>query len=571
MKKRSQDILRFALLLVVLILLNIISSFSFFRLDLTSEKRYSLNEATLNLLDKVEDKVLFTIYLEGDFPSDFKRLQRETKQMLDEFRAHNPNIEYVFINPNQSDDAQTRRETWEQLRFKGLEAIQIQVEEEGGQAQRQVFPGAIATYGEREVAVQLLINQFATAPSQQINNSIEKLEYSLANGLKKLVMPDKPRIAFVAGNGELEAKYVADLGRELSQYYSVDRFNLREFVGDSLAENASINKQIMRLNSYVALIIAKPTQPFGDLDKYLIDQYIMGGGKTLWFIDAVHAEMDSLSKSPQFLAYPTAPELGLTDWLFKYGVRVNTNLVQDMVAGGVNDRKSVNRWIYFPLIMPQVAHPITKDLNAIELQFASTLDTIIAQGVKKTYLLRTSPYSRTVGTPHMVGLQTLYQEQNEQNFRQQNLPVGVLLEGTFTSAFKNRIVPKENNNEQIKPIYKSSPTQMLVVGDGDLVKNQLNLVNPNLPRGTPLPLGYDQFTGMQYGNKDFVLNAIDYMLDDSGLISIRSRELTLRLLDFNKLKAEKAFWQWLNTLLPVVLVLLFGVFYTWLRRKRFAH
>ncbi len=570
MKRRNQDLLRFLAIMIIVILINIIGSAKFFRIDLTTEKRYSLNPATITLLQSLEDKVFFKIYLEGEFPADFQRLQRETRQMLDEFRAYNTDIEYTFINPNESDDAQTRRETWEQLRFQGLEAIQIEVEEEGGSSQRQVFPGAIASYGEREVAVQLLISQFSTAPSQQINNSIEKLEYTLANGIRKLAIVDKPRIAFLTGHDELEAKYVADLGRELSQYYTVERFNLREFVGDSTGNNISISSQLRRLNTFDALIIAKPTQPFVDLDKFLIDQFIMGGGKTLWFIDAVHAEMDSLSQRPQFLAYPIAGELGLTDWLFRYGVRVNTNLVQDMVAGGVNDRRSINRWIYFPLIMPQVEHPITKDLNAVKLEFASTVDTIIAQNVKKTYLLRSSPYSRTATTPTMVNLQTLYQDHNENNFRQQNLPVGVLLEGTFTSAFKNRIVPKENSGEPIGFIEQSRPTQMLVVGDGDVVKNQLNLVNPNIPRGTPLPLGYDQFTGMQYGNKDFVLNTIDYMLDDSGLISIRSRELTLRLLDFNRLKSEKQYWQLLNTVTPIVLVILFGIIYAWLRRRKYA-
>jgi ABC-2 type transport system permease protein len=242
-----------------------------------------------------------------------------------------------------------------------------------------------------------------------------------------------------------------------------------------------------------------------------------------------------------------------------------------MVAGGVNDRRSINRWIYFPLIMPQVDHPITKDLNAIKLEFASTIDTIIAPGIKKTILLRTSPYSRTVSTPHMVQLQTLYQDHNEANFRQQNLPVGVLLEGEFNSAFKNRITPKEQSGEAIKVIEKGRKTEMLVVADGDIIKNQLNVVNPNIPRGTPLPTGFDQYTNMQYGNKDFFLNAIDYMLDDSGLISIRSRELKLRLLDFNRIKAEETYWKLLNTIAPIILVLLFGILYTWLRRRKYAH
>lgn len=570
MKRRSTDLLRFAAIVVILILVNIIGSFKFFRVDLTAEKRFSLNSATKDLLASLDDRVLFKVYLEGNFPADFQRLQRETKQMLDEFRAYSPLIEYTFINPNESEDNKTRREVWEELRYKGLEAIQIEENEEGGSATKQVFPGALVTYAENEVPLQLLITQFATAPNQQINNSIEKLEFTLANAIRRATLAEKPRIAFLEGHGELEAKYVGDIGRELSQYYAVDRFNLREFVSDSITNQLSLVAQQRRLNVYDALIIAKPTQPFSDLDKYLIDQFIMGGGKTMWFLDPVFAEMDSLSYRPQFLAYPYPDNLNLTDFLFRYGVRVNTNLVQDMVAGGINDRRKVNRWIYFPLIMPQVDHPITKDLNAVKLEFASTVDTIIAKGVKKTYLLRTSPYSRTVSTPHMVNLQTLYDEPQESNFRQSNLPVGVLLEGEFESAFKNRITPKHGQGQQLSLIEKSAKTQMLVVGDGDIIKNQLNLVNPNIPRGQPLPLGYDQFTGMQYGNKDFILNAIDYMLDDSGLISIRSRELTLRLLDYNKLDEQRTYWQVVNTAVPVLSIILFGILYTWWRRRKYA-
>ena len=570
MKRRSTDIFRFVAIVVILILVNIIGSFKFFRLDLTAEKRFSLNPATKDLLATLDDRVLFKVYLEGTFPADFQRLQRETKQMLDEFRAYSPLIEYTFINPNESEDNKTRREVWEELRYKGLEAIQIEENEDGGSATKQVFPGALVTYAENEVPLQLLITQFATAPNQQINNSIEKLEFTLANAIRRATLAEKPRIAFLEGHGELEAKYVGDIGRELSQYYAVDRFNLREFVADSTTNELSLVAQQRRLNVYDALIIAKPTQPFSDLDKYLIDQFIMGGGKTMWFLDPVFAEMDSLSYRPQFLAYPYPDNLNLTDFLFRYGVRVNTNLVQDMVAGGINDRRKVNRWIYFPLIMPQVEHPITKDLNAVKLEFASTIDTIIAKDVKKTYLLRTSPYSRAVSTPHMVSLQTLYDDQKESNFRQQNLPIGVLLEGEFESAFKNRIAPKQGQGEQLSLIEKSATTQMLVVGDGDIIKNQLNLVNPNIPRGQPLPLGYDQFTGMQYGNKDFILNAIDYMLDDSGLISIRSRELTLRLLDYNKLDEQRTYWQVLNTAVPVLSIVLFGVLYTWWRRRKYA-
>ncbi|MDX5448322.1 MAG: gliding motility-associated ABC transporter substrate-binding protein GldG [Bacteroidota bacterium] len=570
MKKKLRDIIQFLLILVVLVLVNVIGNFAFHRFDLTSENRYSLNEATLGLLDKVDDRVLFKVYLEGDLEAGFQKLQRETRQMLDEIRAYNRNIEYEFINPSESSDRKEREETYQQLRFKGLQPIQVEVEEKDGQSRRQIFPGALVSYKEQEVAIQILVNQFATSPESQINASVENLEYTLANALRRLTLVKSPSVAVLSGHGELGDRYVADLMMSLSTYYNITRFNLREFVADSITGNVSIQQQMRRLNSYDGVIIAKPTKPFSELDKYLIDQYVMNGGKTLWFIDAVHAEMDSLSYAPQFMAFPIIDQLGLGDMLFRYGVRVNTNLVQDAVAGGVNDRRGVHKWVYFPLIMPQVKHPITKDLNAIRMEFVSTVDTIISPGVKKKILLRTSPYSKAVPTPHIVSLRTLYEPPPDESFRESALPVGVLLEGSFTSMFRNRITPKGTQGESLPLKEKSSPTQMLVVADGDLPKNQVNLVNPNLERGAPLPLGYDQFTGMQFGNKDFILNAVDFMLDDTGLINIRSRELKLRLLDFQKIKGNEWYWKALNTALPVLAVVLFGLFFHWNRKRKFT-
>ena len=385
------------------------------------------------------------------------------------------------------------------------------------------------------------------------------------------MIQDRPTVAFLNGHGELGDKYIADIARELSQYYKLEKFNSKEFKADTATGEISLQNQLMRLNTFDALIIAKPTKNFNDLDKLLLDQYVMRGGKTLWFIDAVSADLDSLSKKQSFLAFPISDQIGLTDLLFKYGVRINSNLVQDMVAAGVNDTREVNRWVYFPLLMPQSKHPIAKDLNAVKLEFASTIDTIIAPGIKKTILLRTSPYSKTVTTPHLVNIGTLYEEQREENYRQQYLPMAVLLEGKFNSAFLNRILPKNEDGSNI-PILKESPeTQMLVVGDGDIIKNQLNIINPSIPRGMPLPLGYDQFTGMQFGNKDFIMNAVDYMLDESGLIKIRSRELKLRLLDSKKIKTDRLTWQLLNVAMPILIIILFGIFYNYFRKRKFVN
>jgi ABC-2 type transport system permease protein len=567
---KKRDITRFVLVLAILVLLNFIGGLKFFRLDLTSEKRYSLSPSTKALMEKVDDRIYAKVYLEGDLPSGFQRLQRETQQMLTELRAYNRNLEFEFINPAESDDEKINEEVAQQLQYKGLRPVKVQVGEKTGSKNLRLFPGAIFSLGDKEIAVPLLLDQFASSSQAQINASVQNLEYSLANAIKRLTTTRKPSVAFLQGHGELQPQYVVDFARTLSENYQVNKFDLRNFKADSVDQTISVKEQQIRLNRFDALIIAKPTQAFSDLDKYLLDQFIMSGGKVLWCIDAVHAEIDSLSKASQFLAYPRLNQLKLDDMLFKYGVRINTDLVMDMVAAGLNDQKQIRPWVYWPLIMPQIKHPIAKDLNAVKLEFASSLDTIIAPGVDKTFLLRSSPYSRTAQTPHMVSLNEYYKEQDERMFPRSAIPVAVLLEGEFESVYKNRIQPKDDASEQLKVIEKSAKTQMVVVADGDVIKNQLNLVDPNIERNFPLPLGYDQFTGQQYGNKDFLLNAIDYMLDDSGLISIRSRELKIRLLDFNKLKDKRMYWQLINTLVPIGLMLLFALVYTFIRKKKYT-
>lgn len=568
--RRNCDITRFVLLLVIVLLVNFIGSLRFFRIDLTAEKRFSLSDVTIDLLNSFDEQIYVKVYLEGDFPAGFQRLQREAKQMLDEFRAYNPGIQYEFIDPAGAEDSKVNQEVFEQLQFKGLKYYELMENTSGGQSVQRVFPGAILNLGDREVPVNLLIDQLGASPEQQINASVQNLEYALANAVRSLVKTDKPSIAFLQGHGELTPENILDFARSLSQNYNVDRFNLRKFKSDSTGQSLSILDQQRRLNRFDAVVIAKPRKAFNDLDKFLLDQYVMTGGKLLWLIDAVQADMDSLSERPQFMSFPIYDRLNIDDMLFRYGARINTNLVLDRIAAGVSDTRRTYPWIYFPMIMPQVKHPIAKDVNAIKLEFPSSVDTIISPGVKKTFLMRSSPYSRIVATPHIVKLQKLYELPPEQFFNQRNVPVALLLEGEFQSAFVNRVTPREESGESIKLIEKSKPTQQLVIADGDVIRNQLNLLNPDMPKGTPLPLGFDQFTGAQYGNKDFMLNAVDYLLDDSGLIAIRSRELKIRLLDNTRIKNNKLIWQLVNTIVPIVLIVLMGLVYTLIRKRRYA-
>lgn len=566
---KQKDLSMFAMALVMVAAINVIAQFVVVRIDLTAEKRFSLSEATKTLLESADDPILIRVYLEGDFPAGFKKLQRETRLMLDEFRAYNKNVEYVFVNPNGAEDPKERREILQQLRSKGLTSFRIEVEEAGKREELDIFPAATVAFKDKEATVQLLLSQLGQSPESQINSSIENLEFTLANALRALIKTNKPMVAFLEGHGELEPQRVFDLAQALQDHYVVQRFNMRQFPVDSTTGEPSITKQLTRLNRFQALIIAKPSQPFTDLDKWLIDQFIMKGGKTIWLLDAVAAEMDSLSKAPNFLAYPMADQLRIGDQLFRYGVRINTNLVEDLVCAGVSDMRSVRPWVYFPLLIPQTKHPIVKGLNAVKVEFASTLDTIKTPGVRKTILLRTSPYTRVNATPAMVELRALYEEPDESRFNTGFLPVAMLLEGSFTSAFKNRITPQDQNGQPLPFVEDGQPTQMFVMADGDVVRNQINLLNTSMPRGTPLPLGYDQYTGVTYGNKNFLLNVIDYMLDDSGLIDIRSRELTIRILDSQKIQGNTWKWVLINTLIPLGVVGVAGLIWMTIRRKRY--
>jgi gliding-associated putative ABC transporter substrate-binding component GldG len=321
------------------------------------------------------------------------------------------------------------------------------------------------------------------------------------------------------------------------------------------------------MNTYDLLVVAKPTQPFPELDKYLLDQFLMGGGKVLWFLDGVHAEMDSLSFGPEFLAYPTIYDLNLTDLLFKYGVRINADLVQDVRCAGVNDRRSINPWVYFPL-WGATDHPAVANMNAVKGEFSSTLDTVEATDIKKTPLLLSSSNARSMAAPHTVSLEMLYNRPDPRAFTQRNLMPAVLLEGSFESAYANRLAPKAGVG--LPQLKKSPQTAMGVFSDGDFIRNQVNLINPEIPRGQPLPLGYDQYTGIQYGNDDLVLNTVDYMLDDIGLMQTRTRDVKLRLLDGEKIVAEANYWKFLNVALPELVLALAALIFFLQRKRRYA-
>ncbi len=572
---KTSNLTQLALGLVIIILVNIISSFVFTRLDLTSEKRYSLSDATKSMLDEIDDLVFFRIYLEGDFPAGFKRLARETRELLDEFRAYNKNIEYQFINPSKSPDNLERQRIYQQLVEKGLSPTDLQVKTKDGTSTKLIFPGAIASYHGREMPVELLLSQRTANPEEILNNSIQNLEFSLADGIRKLVTNKRPKVAFIEGHGELNKQETADITVALWDYYTVERVRIDGQLNSLTERKLFDSTRIRIINKFDAIIIAKPDSAFSEKDKFIIDQYIMHGGKALWLIDPVVASMDSLQVNAETMGISL--DLNLTDMFFKYGLRLNNDLVMDLNAlqipikvGDMGGQPQFDffPWYFFPILTPTSENPIVKNLNAIKTEFISSIDFVNqSPDIDKTVLLSTSRYSRTVNVPVMISLAILGEKPEERMYNKQNIPVAVLLEGSFESLYANRMPSEILEDKNIDFTEVGKKTKMIVIADGDIIRNQMQLSQGNY---IPLPLGYDKYTGQQFGNKEFILNAMNYLTDDSGLISIRSKELKLRLLDRTKVGNERTYWQILNTIVPIVLVLIFGIILAFLRKRKYA-
>jgi len=561
--------------LAIIIVINVIGSFAFYRLDLTADKRYTLAPATRKMLKDLDGVVTFKVYLEGEFPAGFQRLRNETREMLNQFRAYSKNIQFEFIDPSAGKDKNQLDAMYMQLAKSGLNATDLQVKDKTGTSRKIIFPGAVVSYKGKEIPLDLLLTQVGKPPAEVLNNSVQALEFGLTNVIRKLSVTEKPEIAFIEGHGELAPVYTASIESALSEYYDINHVRIdgqpsalaMQSLSNSGPENSSV------VNKYKAIIIAKPDSVFlkNELDKFLIDQFIMRGGKVLWLIDPVYAEMDSLQTKDK--AYALARDLNLDDMLFNYGVRLNSNLVVDINAlpiPVVIDQKGNQKlipWLFFPLLVPTSSHPIVRNLSAIKTEFVSSIDTVETPGVEKTILLSTSRYSRVLNSPVTLSLRYLYQEPDPQQFNQPYQPVAVLLEGEFASVFMNRVPTEFTKSPGVSFLGKSTKTAMIVVADGDVIKNQLQ---PGELRPTPLPLGYDRYTGQQFGNKDFILNAMNYLCDDSGLLSVRSREVKLRSLDASLVDAERLKWQLVNTILPVALVLGFAFAYGYWRRKRYT-
>lgn len=556
--------------IAIFVLLAYISTFVFKRFDLTEEKRHTLTPTTIRVLESLDDVVYVKVFLKGDFPADYQRLSQAIKEKLDEMRAYaGQNIQYEFINPSEAPDKKSREAMYGELIKKGLKYSSLQIRTKDGVTEKIVFPGALISYRDNEVPLQILQNKERATDAQLVNRTINNLEYAFVNAIYELQREETPRVAFLEGHGELTEMQTRDFENELQKFYKVDRVALAGNI-DALSRNmAGAGK---RVNRYDAVILAKPTKPFDEKDKYLLDQFIMNGGKVLWLTDVMQVDMDSLRRSDLTMAIPA--NLNLSDMLFNYGVRINKDLLIDRQCAPIslltgpegNQRYQLFPWYFQPIIVPEQAHPITANVDPILTEFISSIDTVASPGVRKRIVLTTSQYTRILKSPVRVSLNIVSIDPDFGSSNRPHQPVAVMLEGTFTSNYKNRL-PPEFLSQNLFDFKESSPfNRMLVVSDGDIAKNEVS------PDGTRFrSLDYDPVLKKNlYGNKEFLINSMNYLLGDSSLIHVRSRSIKVRKLDAEKVDSQRYFWQLFNIGLPVVLTLIFGAAQWGWRRKKYT-
>ena len=562
---RRDALIILGLVFSILLLLNVVSRYYYFRWDLTAEKRYSISQPSKTLVKNLKDVVTVKVYLDGDLNAGFTRLKESTRNLLNEMRAYGgKNIDFVFIDPMAIQNLDERKALMSDLIQRGLAPTNLTTKSKAESKQQLIFPGAIITYGGREMPVQLLENQIGFSPVQILNNSEVLLEYKFANAIQKLTQYRSPQVAFIQGNKELTTLETASIRQTLSTLeYEVKDFDLHS--------NYHIPDRID------VIVIAKPRIAFDEKDKYKIDQYIMHGGKVLWLVDGTNASLDSLKMSPTG-QFATGNDFNLDDMLFKYGVRVNTDVVQDinlcnpipLIVGQMGNAPQTQMfpWYYFPLLVSDNNHAIVRNLDPVASFFASTIDTVKNPGVSKTILLHTTENAKAQMAPTRVHFGILQTKPNPVYYNQPKLPIAVLLEGEFESVYKNRLssefLAASDTVQNLKFAERSKKSKMIVIADGDIIRNEVR------DDSSAYPLGYYMYTKQQFANKDFILNCIEYLIDDSGVLETRNKEVKLRMLNSVKVENEKPKWQLINIALPISLIILLGVAFGFYRRKKYA-
>lgn len=556
--KTSKNIKFILVLVVVIIIVNLFAAQVFERFDLTQNKRYTLSDPSKEIVEDLEQPILVSVFLKGDFPSNFKRLENETRYMLEEFAAQNRSIKFEFFNPlkeNKADPEQIGQQFFEA----GMPPQRLNVKKSGKTSESLIFPWAIATYGEKEVQIPLLKMNPEDSEADLVNNSVQHLEYAFANAFKQLTTQKSKKIAVLRGHDELKDIEIADFLKGVGTYYHTAPFTL-----DSVAKNPQ--KTLEQLKEYDLIVEAKPTQPFEEDEKFVLDQYLMNGGKALWLLESVAAEKDSLFTNPHqtMLAFPR--DLNLTDFFFKYGVRITPSLINDLHADdivlvtgkGKQTQFQTYPWYYAPLVVSKSEHPIAHNIAPVRFDFANPMDTL-KNDLNKTILLKSSIATKVEGTPREINLRsTIGQKPDFETYISGPQNLAVLIEGEFTSVYQGRVKPFELKNAK----DKSPATKMIVVSDGDVIKNEIE-------KGEPVSLEYHPRTGKSYGNKEFLLNAVNYLLDDSGLLNIRSKKVELAFLDYDKIENQRSLWQVINIGVPLIILALFGIGFRFYRKRKY--
>lgn len=546
----------FAILLIGTFAVALILAFSGIRLDLTKEKRYTLSDSTIKVLESVKKPLTVDVYLEGDFPASFKQLQSETKFMLEEFRKINPKIDFKFIDPMKTKMSQ------DTLMAMGMQPSILPDLKDGKVTQIYLFPYAVVKYNGGGISIPLVVQQSNINADDQLRRSIENLEYNLVSNIKAVATNKRKKVGILVNQDELSPTEFESFMRMATESYDAGPIVPKNNVEITQAD-------LPLLKQMSALVIAKPRKAFTDGEKVILDQYIMNGGKTLWMIDAVNAEMDTLTRSKKVMPFPV--DINMTDFFFNYGLRINTALVKDvkkyallkLVTGevGGNAQYTSLPWPYFPLGIAEHDHPITKNINPVKLEFPTSIDTLGGRKFKTHVLFESSERTLLKQVPNYVELKEISSVDSLGQMEKPSTPkiFAVALEGKFNSAYASRIERKSY------PGFKatSPENKMIVIADGDVGRNKVI-------KGQALPLGVDMLTEEQFGNEQFLRNALDYLLDDSNLMELRNRNIEERLLDRHRIADERTNWQYLNLLLPLAIIGLLGGLFFWLRKKKFG-
>ncbi len=548
------DVLAIVNLVLFVVLLNILGARFFFRVDLTDEKRYTIKDQTREMLGELDDIVYVEVFLEGELNAGFRRFRKNIEETLEEFRIYSGNkVRFSFTDPATALGQKARNEFMADLAAKGIQPTNVVDKRDGQRVEKIIFPGAVVTYGGAETGVMLLKGNKTSSSEEVINQSIEGVEFELANAIYKLTNTERKQVGLVRGHGELDSLELASFNNELLEFYDV--FNV------DLSRKADLGR-------YDVLVIAKPTEAYTPAEKYKLDQFIMRGGRVLFVLDKLEASMDSASGDGHF-AFPYRHNLD--DQLFRYGVRVNLDLVQDqhaalypIVTGQVGGKPQMQMidWPFFPLISNYPDHPVTRNLDAVLTRFVSSIDTVKAEGIRKTPLMLTSPYARVVGAPVHVSVEEL-RNMSTSAFDKPDIPVGYLLEGSFTSLFRNRFLPEGVDSTGNRSSGVES--KIIVLADGDIARNEVN------PRtGQPQMLGFDPYSNYTFANRDLLMNAMAYLAEEEGLIQARTKQIKIRPLDRQRLQNEETYWQVVNIVVPLLLLILFGVVRSIIRKRKYA-